>query len=179
MAPFLPVQSLNRSQNIRIGAGASAVNLKPGVTNFVDLGDGPSKRDLQRHSAIGAILVVGGITASNSNVVVKDGGVVTAGAGLTVNVSAGDLRDRTTGVETSGAAATNHALTAADGTQDRTDLVWWDNVTGAVGHTNGTLASAGNSVAPATPAGKTPLAKVLVAATATVPGTITDQRPRG
>lgn len=60
--PYLPVQALNRSQKVRLGKGSNAVLLQPGVTSYVDISDGNIKRDLQRHSAIGAILIVGGLT---------------------------------------------------------------------------------------------------------------------
>lgn len=177
MAPFLPVRAISRSQKIRIGRGNNA-EVKADTTFYVDLADGNSKRDLMHHQAIGAVVTVGVLSATSVDDVVISGGVVTNGTGLTVNVSAGEIRKRSTGAYVAGAAGTNFALTAADATQDRTDLVHWDSTSGAVGKTDGTLAAAGTSVAPAAPAGKVPLYTVLVAATVTVPGTKTDVRPR-
>lgn len=62
MPPYLPVQAINRSQKVRLGKGSNAVLLQPGVTSYVDIADGNIKRDIQRHSAIGALLIVGGLT---------------------------------------------------------------------------------------------------------------------
>lgn len=174
MATYLPIRSISRSQSVRIGTQV----VTPSTTTYVDISDGKTRRDLSHHTAIGAVIVVGPLSANNSDAVVISGGAVTAGTGLSVNVSAGELEVRSSGVHVNGAAATNHALSAAHATLDRTDLVWWDTTSGAVGHTNGANAAAGTSVAPTTPAGKVGLATVLVAATATVPGTITDVRPR-
>lgn len=174
MAVYLPVRAISRSQGIRIGTQT----VSPTATSYVDISDGKVRRDLNHHQAIGSVIVVGSLTANNSDSVVVTGGAVTNGTGLTVNVSAGELRKRSDGTNVAGAAATNFALTAAHATLDRTDLIHWDDTSGAVGKTDGATAAAGTSVAPATPAGKVPLATVLVAATVTVPGTKTDVRPR-
>lgn len=171
---YLPIRAVSRSQNIRVGQQ----KITPDATFYVDINDGPTKRDLNHHQAIGSVVVVGSLTASNTDQVVVTGGVVSNGTGLTVNVTAGEIKTRSTGAYVAGASGTNFALTAADGTKDRTDLIWWDGTSGAVGKTDGTLANAGTSVAPATPAGKVALATVLVAAGVTSPGTKTDVRPR-
>ena len=187
--PFVPVLAISRSQSVRIGNAQGTatpgtvpqVGYKPDGTTlnspyYVDLSDGPSRRDLAHHLALGAVIVVGGLTNSNSDWVVVDGGVVTAGTGLTVNVSAGDLLQRSTGAEKSGASATNSTIASNSSGNPRIDLVSWDNTSGAVTVTTGTAAA--SPVAPATPTGKTPLATVAVANGASVPGTITDVRPR-
>jgi hypothetical protein len=174
MASYLPIRGSNRSSAIRI----DGQTITSTSTAYVDISKASVRKELANHLSVGQIYTVGPISANNLDTDVTSGGVVTAGAGLTVNVSAGELKVSSTGAYVTGAAATNFALTAANGSQDRTDLIHWDNTTGAVGKTDGTLAAAGSSVAPATPAGKTPLASVLVAATVTVPGTITDKRPR-
>lgn len=174
MALYLPIRAYNRSQNVRI----ARTKISPTATTYIDISDVATRKEFTYHSAIGAVYAVGAVTASDSDQVVWTGGVVSNGSGLTVNVTAGEIRTRSTGVFVTGVAGTNFALTVADGTQDRTDLIWWDGTSGAVGKTNGTLAAAGLSVAPATPAGKVPLATVLVAATVTSPGTKTDVRPR-
>lgn len=57
--PYLPIQAVNRSQKVRIGKGANAVLLQPNVTSYVDTSDGNVRRDLQRHSAVGAYIIVG------------------------------------------------------------------------------------------------------------------------
>lgn len=174
MAVYLPVRSLNRSSAIRIGTQTATT----GTTIYVDISNASVRRDLAHHTSIGQVLVVGGLSQSNVDTVVTTGGTVTAGAGLTVNVAAGETRTRSTGAYVAGAAATNQALAAAPSAgNERTDLVSWSS-SGAVVVTNGTVAATGASVVPATPTGNTPLATVLVPASATVPGTITDVRPR-
>lgn len=179
--PFLPVQAVNRSQKVRIGKGATAVLLQPNVTSYVDTSDGNVRRDLQRHSAIGSYIIVGNLSASTANIVVDNGGAVVPGTGVTANVSAGDLHNRSTGAWINGAAATNQALTLTTSAgQSQVFLVQWDNTTGAVGVTAGTPATTGVQVAPATPAGKTPLAQVTLAngAASVTTGNIVDVRPR-
>lgn len=176
--PYLPVRAISRSQKVRLGR-ASNSQVTVGTTFYADLSDGNVLRDLQHHQAIGALVIVGPLSNSAVDDVVVSGGIVTNGTNLAVNVSAGEIRKRSTGVFVTGAAATDFALTVAHGTLDRTDLIHWDSTSGAVGKTDGATAAAGTSVAPATPAGKVPLFTVLVAATVTSPGTKTDVRPRG
>lgn len=146
MAVYLPVQALNRSQNIRIGTGGTAVQLVPGTTSYVDITNGAVKRDIQRHSALGAILVVGSLTGSNTDTVVATGATATA-SNLVITVTAGELRKRSTAVHTTIAGGTV-TLSAADGTQDRTDLVWIKLSDGTLGWSKGILAASGQSVAP-------------------------------
>lgn len=148
MAVYLPVQAINRSQNIRLGQGATAVQLVSGTTSYVDITNGAIKRDLQRHSAIGAILIVGGLTASNLNTIVASGATATVtGSTLVVTVASGELKNRATGVFTPIAGGTV-TVSAADGTQDRTDLVWIKLSDGTLGWSKGVLAAAATSVAP-------------------------------
>lgn len=173
MALYLPVRAFNRSQAVRIGKQ----KILPTKTSYIDISDPVVRKELGYHSAIGAVFAVGPVSASNADAVVVSGGVVSAGSGLSVNVSAGELRNRQTAIHVAGASATNTALTAAHASLNRVDLIHWDATTGAVGKTDGTPAASAS--APATPAGKVPLATVAVAATATSPGTITDVRPRG
>lgn len=146
MAVYLPVQALNRSQNIRLGQGASAVQLVSGTTSYVDITNGAIKRDIQRHSAIGAILVVGGLTASNLDTIITTGATATA-SNLVITVTAGELKKRSSGVFTTIAGGTV-TLGTADGTQDRTDLVWIKLSDGSLGWSKGILAAATTSVAP-------------------------------
>src|SRR4051812_12408897 len=118
MAVYLPIRALNRSSAVRI----NGQKIVPGVTAYVDISASGVAKELAYHSAIGQVFVVGALTGSSLDQIVVSGGTVTNGAGLTVNVAAGELRTRSTGVFVAGAAATNFALTVADGTQDRTDL---------------------------------------------------------
>jgi hypothetical protein len=178
MATYLPVRSLNRSQQVRVGT----TKLTPDTTSYVDITDGAVKRDLQRHSAIGAVVVVGGLTGSNTDAVVNTGAVVdqgTSAADLILGVSAGEIRVRSTGAVV--AVAANNAvvtLTAADATNGRLDLVVADTTSGVVTAVAGTPAA--TPVLPSTPAGKVALARVTVAANATgiANAAITDIRPR-
>jgi hypothetical protein len=172
MAVYLPIRSVSRSQNVRIGQQ----KILPDTTYYVDISSGSTKRELNHYQAIGSVIAVGQLTATNSDAVVVTGGVVSAGTGLSVNVTAGELRTRSTGLYVNGASATNSAIGANASGNPRIDLVVWDNTSGAVSVVAGTAAA--SPVAPATPAGKTALATVAVANGASAPGTITDVRPR-
>lgn len=172
MSLYLPVRAISRSQSVRVGNQ----RLTSTATSYVDISDGKTKRELQNHQALGSVVVVGQLTANNSDVVVTTGGLGSAGTGLSVNVSAGELRNRSTGVYVAGASATNQALTANSSGNPRVDLVVWDNTTGAVSVVTGTAAA--SPVAPTAAAGTTPLFTVAVANGASAPGTITDVRPR-
>jgi hypothetical protein len=108
---------------------------------------------------------------------VWSGGIVTAGTGLSASTTAGELR-KADGTFQAWTASSNLALTAADGTKDRTDLIQVATANGTISKKNGTLATAGQSVAPAADTGNVGLATVLVAAGVSVPGTITDVRTR-
>lgn len=184
MSEYLPVRALNRSQNVRIGQGAHAVKLTHDTTSFVDITDGNVKRDLQRHAAIGAYVVVGPLTASTADVVVVgqgDGVVTPHSSGLSVDTTAGELLNRQTGVRVPivAASATATPVPATSG-QSKIYLIVVDNSTGVVSAVGGTAATTGTEVAPATPAGKTPLAQVDIVHTDTGvdPSEITDVRPR-
>jgi hypothetical protein len=172
MAIYLPIQALNRSAALRI----DGQKILPTAISYVDVSKASVRKELAYHSSIGQVYVTGPLTGNNSNTVVVTGGAVTAGAGLSVNVSAGEIRDRSTGLYVAGLAATNSAIGANASGNPRIDLVVWDNTSGAVSVVAGTAAVA--PVAPATPAGKTLLATVAVANGAGAPGTITDLRPR-
>lgn len=155
MPPYLPVQAVNRSQAVRIGTGATAQELHPSVTTYVDLANGVVKRDLQRHSAVGAYIIVGALTNSNLDEVVTTGATATVtGSTLVVTVAAGELKKRSTGVFITVAGGTA-TLAAADASLDRTDLVWLNAATGAVGWSKGILAAAATSVAPTAGIGTT------------------------
>jgi hypothetical protein len=152
MAVYLPVRSVNRSQNA-------------------------IRRDLQRHSALGAIQVVGSLTASNASVVVVTGAVCSAGSGSNISVTAGELRDRSTGAYVAVPSSSNSpAVTNNASGNPRIDLAVADNASGAVTVVAGTAAAA--PVAPATPAGKTPLFTFTVVTGGGVPSSFVDVRPR-
>lgn len=172
---YLPIRALNRSQAVRIGRQRITAT----TTAYIDINDAKTRKELAYHSSIGAIYVVGPASASNSNSRVVSGGVVTAGTGLRVLVSTGEIKNSSTGAYVVGAADPGSgglALTTADGTNPRIDLVVWDGTSGALSKVDGVAAAV--PVAPAVPAGKVPLATVAVATSATAPGTITDIRPR-
>ena len=71
MPPYLPLVSVSRSQNIRLGQGPG--NAVPTMTLdnpypfYADLGVSEVRRDLQHHVAVGAILVVGAISLTVSS----------------------------------------------------------------------------------------------------------------
>lgn len=178
MAVYLPIRGLNRSSNVRVGNQKLTVD----TTTYVDISDGNVRKALAHHSTLGQYIVVGGLTANNSDFYVETGAVVDQGSSasdLIVGVSAGDLVNRATGARVNVAATTTAAtLAAADTTNGRIDLVVADGSTGAVTAVTGTPAA--TPVAPTTPAGKVPLATVTVAANATgvANAAITDVRPK-
>lgn len=185
MAVYLPIRALSRSQGVRIGNQRITTD----TTAYVDISDGKTRRELQNHSALGSVIVVGPLSSSNSDVVVDSGYVVSEGTtntNLTVGVTAGELRNRATGVSVAyaGSADSGATLAAADGTNPRVDLVVADNTSGAVSKVDGTATAGANLTnktgAPAVPAGKTKLAYTLLAAgaTAITNANIQDARPR-
>lgn len=147
--------------------------------SIVDLNDPKVRQSLAHHKAIGAFVEVGPSVNATGAPTIVSGGVVTAGAGLSVNVSVSEIRPDgpgVTGAYVAGSAATNLAIGANASGNPRIDLVTHPEAGGAAAVTAGTPAVA--PVAPATPAGKIPLATVAVANGAVAPGTITDVRPR-
>lgn len=178
MAVYLPVRAISRSQGIRVGGQT----LSTTTTAYVDISDGKTRKELQNHQALGAVVVVGSLTASNSDGVVSTGAIVDQGSSATdliLGVSAGEVRNRSTGVHAAVAAtATAVTIAAADTTNPRWDLVVADTTSGVVSKVDGVAAA--SPALPATPAGKVALAKVVVAANATglANAVITDIRPR-
>jgi len=59
MALYLPIRPISRSQNVRIG-GEHIKDVN--TTYYVDISDGKTRRELQHHQAIGAVIVVGPLT---------------------------------------------------------------------------------------------------------------------
>lgn len=164
MANYLPVRAFNRSQKVRI----AGQQLSPEETKYVNADDRKVQRDWARHSAIGAVVVVG-VPVVEGQV---RGGVVTAGNGLDVNVSGGFwVTDDEAGVYFSEATVT---LDDADGDNPRIDRIVVEE-DGSVSAVKGTPASTPS--APNAPADSISLATVAVAAQATDVGTITDTRP--
>jgi hypothetical protein len=165
MAELIKVRSLTR-RGIRIG------NSLVGNTQtvIVDLDDPIVRRDLQHHSAIGALVVFGETLAAVT------GAQVTPGTTTTVSSAAGSLLRRDGTVTF--AAANNQAVTAADVTNPRIDLLSRNAVTGAVTITAGTAAA--TPVAPVAPVGQVAIATILVPANAASSAayTITDVAPR-
>jgi len=145
-------------------------------TSYSDISRQNVKKELSYHSAIGAFYVVGPITASSSQTVVVSG-LSTTVANLVVTVASGEVENRSTGIYTAVTGGTT-TLSAASATEDRTDLVWVNTTTGAVGHTSGTPASVHESVPPVAPEGTIPVAAYLVAKEATAAVLVADLRPR-
>ncbi len=158
-------------KSIRRKAG-DAANTKNAIEEQVNLGDVLVAVD-QLQETVNKLLA-----ASAATDVVWYGGLVTKDTGaLTVDVTAGELR-LSGGTHKAFTASSNLALTAANGSQDRTDLIQIATASGTISKKDGTLAAAGTSVAPAPDTGNIPLASVLVAANATEPATPVDLRPR-
>lgn len=164
---YLPVRALRNPEDIE------GVTVSTEATTYLPLSAADALVDAIH------VIVVGPVTASNGDTVVSTGGVVTTHSSeLKVDSTAGELRTRSTGVYTALAAGAAVALKAADATKDRTSLVVAKVSNGVVSIVDGTLATAGQSKAPACPEGSIALAEVLVKATSTQPDAITDVRPR-
>jgi hypothetical protein len=69
MALYLPIRAISRSQKIRVGRQTVTRD----ATVFADITDINTRRDLERHQAIGALLTVGPLSTSNADVVVASG----------------------------------------------------------------------------------------------------------
>jgi hypothetical protein len=158
MAPFLPVATISRSQNIRLGRGpmggssslpnelnlrtVSQVAPQSGqliCAYYANLGDVNVKRDLQHHQAIGSLIVLGSLTNTYSDLFRTNGLAVTAGTGFAVNVAAGGIQSRAYGSRLPVVAQV--VTPAAPSAIDRTDLLVLTNagiaafMTGAIGVT--------------------------------------------
>jgi len=62
MAEYLPIRAYNRSQNVRIGGQ----KILPTVTSYVDVSDPATRKEFSYHSAVGAVYVLGDVTANNT-----------------------------------------------------------------------------------------------------------------
>lgn len=177
MALYLPVRAISRSQKIRLGRQTATRD----TTIYVDISDINTRRDIEHHQALGALLVVGPLSVSNSDTVVAWGVDTDEGAAnndLVVRTYKGELRNRQTGVFVA-VAQTDTTLSAADGTNPRIDIIQVHTTTGAVTKKNGTAAA--SPVAPTADASNIAVAQISVPATDTAITTnqVTDVRPRG
>jgi hypothetical protein len=173
MAEFIKIRGLARR-----GFRVANQQVTSGKNVVVDLDVGQARRDLAHHMSIGQVVVVGETDVA----VERNTGKVTPGTTTTVSVSAGTLyNDSVTGqypasVTVPGVA--NTAVTAADPTNPRIDLVTLNRSTGAAVVTAGTAAA--TPVPPAQPANTVVVATVRVpaAAASSAAYTITDVAPR-
>lgn len=176
MASFLPIRAISRSQQVRIGDQ----KITRDKTFYVDIDNGQVRRDLERHAAFGAFIIVGPLTTSNADITVETGVNTDEGAAnndLVVRTYAGELRNRATGAYVS-VAQTDTTMSAADATNPRIDIIQVHNTTGVVTKKNGTAAA--SPVAPSPDASNTVIARVTIPAndTAITTNQITDVRPR-
>lgn len=175
MAPFIPIRAISRSQAVRIGKQT----VKTGTTTYVDLASqvesGGIKagstlpyspfKELQNHLAIGAIIVVGPITASNADWVVERGFVATnvtetSEKEFELSLSEGELRQRSTGVNVSHATQTLAKVKVAKTGKEKIDRVEVKDSTGVLKYTTGAEALEGAAVEPAETTGYTTVATV-------------------
>jgi|ERR1700677_1670377 len=188
MPPYLPVRAISRSQRVRI----AQQTLKTGTTSYVDLGSQTETngikagsplpfspfKELQNHLAIGAVIVVGGLTGTNSNEVIESGVITTAGV-ETVTVTSGILHNRNTGANVTVAGVTAEATAAAPGAgKYRIDLVEVNEETGAVKQVEGAATTEEKTAkVPATTAKYLAVATLLFKTTGKTP-TVTEVAPR-
>lgn len=177
MALYLPIRAISRSQKIRVGRQTVTRD----ATVFADITDINTRRDLERHQAIGALLTVGPLSTSNADVVVASGVDTDQGASavdMTVTTYKGELHNRQTGARVS-VAQTDNTLVAADAVNPRSDIIQVHMTTGVVGKKTGVAAVSPS--APAPDAGNVAVARIDVPAndTAITTSQITDVRPRG
>src|SRR3954468_10704048 len=158
MASYIKVRAISRSQQVRIGDTRVTRN----VSVAVDIDNPKIRRDLERFQALGAVIVVGGLTSTAGDAVTS-GGVVDGGANqadLALRVSAGTIR--TAAGATVAIVAGTPSVAAADGTNPRIDNVVANTSTGVVTVVSGTAAA--TPVAPAVAANTVKLAEVSVPA---------------
>lgn len=146
MPPYLPVASITRSQQVRLGRGPglakvrelnptdSPIGYQSGALLgpfYADLGQGNVRRDLEHHLAIGAVLPLGVPSKTvYTDLFAPSGLAVTAGSGYALNVAAGVIQSRWSGAQINVPATTvTPGAPPAYGT--RTDLVLV-SATGAV-----------------------------------------------
>lgn len=137
MAPFLPILSLNGQQQVRLGRGPGAavpqsLNLGDTLTKaqsgkllylyYANLATPEVRRDIQRHSAIGALIPMGAPSLTVWNDLFTSGLAVTGGSGFTLNVAAGTVQSRFFGGQLSVSSITGLAVNAPSVT-DRVDTV--------------------------------------------------------
>jgi hypothetical protein len=156
--PFIPVFSISRSQSVRLGRGPGSakvheiyggdrpVNPETGGLNvlfYANLNDPLVRRDYQHHSALGALSSGGNVSLTETSDLFADAGSfqVSAGTGLSINVSDGNLFGRTFGGNITVPAVTNVPLASAPATGVRVDTVAIDN-TGKVFVVQGVPAAA-------------------------------------
>lgn len=124
MAVYLPIRAVSRSQKIRIGQQ----QVTPDSTAYIDVSDQDMRRRLFHHSAIGAYVEVGPLTASNEKHRVVTGCTVTQGttsADRSIRVLAGEIRlDDGTYVTV---AQQDVSVELGDPDLDRIDLVVLDD----------------------------------------------------
>lgn len=137
MPPFVPVVSIDRSQSVRLGRGfgnrvPNEFDMGDLATNdqdgklfhafYADLGQGHVRKDLQRHSAVGAIWNLGSAAAGKfSDLFATYGVAASAGTNFGINVSAGVIQSRIFGGQLLVAAQT--VTPVAPSPFDRFDLV--------------------------------------------------------
>lgn len=91
---------------------------------YANLGSGVTRRDIQHHTSIGALIPVGAATNSVWSDVFKVSGLaVTAGTGFAVNVAAGVIQSRFYGATAQLAASAQVVTPGAPSAFDRTDQV--------------------------------------------------------
>ena len=169
MPPHLPLLAISRSQSLRIGRGPGGATVPPfnmgdTVTNpangqlytvmYADLGSPQARRDIQHHSAEGAIETVAGAASLNvwSDLyrLSSSGLVVSAGTGFGLNVSsqgsgaAPQIASRFYGpianVAVTGTGSNVVTIPTPNPTFDRTDQVYVTPA-GTLGYLTGALAS--------------------------------------
>lgn len=168
---FLPVRAFNRSQKVRIGGR----QLSPTRNTLINIERKDVQRDWARHSAIGALAVVGSpITTTEDGVV--HGGTPSQTGNYQVTVGAGSwVRDNGTAVTFDSAVKSitdDTALTSGQARIDRVSV----NSSGVVAVTAGTAAAAASAAAPAVPANSVTLALVTVTKGGTA-AVVEDRRP--
>lgn len=158
MALYLPIRALNRSQQVRI----ARQKITATATAYVDISDLATRKEFAYHSAFGAVYVVGPTSSSKAPQKVWSGTTVTEGVSptdMSIRVLVGELR-KDDGVYVT-VAQQDLTVGAADGTNPRWDIVVVD-AAGTATIVAGVVSA--TPVLPDTPAGKTLLAKVTVAA---------------
>jgi hypothetical protein len=159
VSELLPVRSFQRGRTVGVGLRDLSVN----KTSYVNIARGDVRRDINRHSAVGAVLPVGTVVRSIEAGTIAAGGQVDEGpvsTDLILRVAAGSLKTDAGAIVP--IVAGTVTVAAADATNIRVDRVVVDATTGVASIVTGVPTAGSPAGIPAPGANKITLAFIWV-----------------